>query len=314
MARVIITGGAGFLGSHTAEALLAEGHEVAGIDNMRTGREDNIASLAGRPNWRFFRRDILDVDNFHKVMLAVAPEVVIHLAALVSVPESIANPELNFELNVRAVRVVIDCASRCGVRRVIFASSAAVYDEFAGVPLDEDSPTRPLSPYGEAKLEGEAMVLEGGRAMGFEAVCLRYFNIYGPRQRGDSPYSGVLSRFLDRLRTGQPLVIFGDGRQTRDFIHVRDAARANALAVTAPASSIGVFNICSGREFAINDLAAALRQQFVSPPVSRFELARPGDIRRSAGNPARAKVKLGFSASIEINDGLNEFKGISDEA
>jgi UDP-glucose 4-epimerase len=309
MARVLITGAAGFVGSHTAEALLAAGHEVAGIDNLRTGCEENISSFAGHPGWRFFRQDILDAENFHRVVREVAPDVVIHFAGLVSVPESIADPKLNFELNVRAVDVVIDAARLASARRVIFASSAAVYGDSTAVPLDEDSQTRPVNPYGEAKLKGEALVLERGGALGFEAVCLRYFNIYGPRQLRDSPYSGVVSRFLDRLRAGQPPVIFGDGRQTRDFIHVRDAARANVLAVGAQVPLTGVFNICSGREVAVNELAAILRRQFLSRLDPIYEPGRPGDVRRSAGNPARAREKLGFSSGIELAAGLSEFGG-----
>jgi UDP-glucose 4-epimerase len=311
MARVLLTGAAGFVGSHTAEALLAAGHEVAGIDNLRTGREENLGSFAGHPGWRFFRQDILDAGNFHRVVREVAPEVAVHFAGLVSVPESIADPKLNFELNVRAVHVVIDAARLAGVRRVILASSAAVYGESTMVPLDENSPTRPVNPYGEAKLKGEALVLEGGGASGFEAVCLRYFNIYGPRQLQDSPYSGVVSRFLDRLRAGQPLVIFGDGRQTRDFIHVRDVARANVLAVCAREPFTGVFNICSGREVAVNELAEILRRQFRSRLDPIYEPDRPGDIKRSAGDPVRARERLGFAAGIELAAGLGEFGGAS---
>jgi UDP-glucose 4-epimerase len=306
MAKVLVTGAAGFVGSHTVEALLAAEHNVTGVDNLRTGREENLLSLAGHPNWTFIQQDILDEDNFHGIVRATAPDAVIHLAGLVSVPESIANPRLNFELNIRAVRVMIEAATKVAVPRVIFASSAAVYGDSVAVPFTEDSPTRPISPYGVAKLEGEAMILAAGRAKGFDAVCLRHFNIYGPRQRGDSPYSGVVSIFLERMCAGRPLVIFGDGLQTRDFIHVRDVAHANVLAVGAPAPLTGIFNICSGYEVAVNELAAALRLQFSSPLAPIFESGRPGDARRSAGSTARAREILGFSAGIAITAGLSE--------
>jgi UDP-glucose 4-epimerase len=311
MASVLVTGAAGFVGSHTVEALLAAGHHVTGIDNLRTGSEGNLGAVAGHPAWRFIRQDILDADDFRHAVRAAKPEIILHLAALVSLPESIADPRLHFDLNVRAVHIVVDAAAMAGVRRMIFASSAAVYGESDALPFDEESPTRPLNPYGEAKLAGESLVLGQGRARGSDAVCLRYFNVYGPRQPGDSPYSGVVSRFLDRLQAGRPPVIYGDGMQTRDFIHVRDVSRANAMAVGAPAPLTGVFNICSGRECAVGDLAALMMQEFMSPSAPVFEAARPGEARRSAGNGARAKAVLGFSAGIAMAAGLGELKGIS---
>jgi UDP-glucose 4-epimerase len=311
MAKILVTGGAGFVGSYTVEALLAAGHNVVAIDNLRTGREENILSLSGHSNWTFLRQDILDEDNFHRAMCAAAPDVVLHLAGLVSVPESVAKPQLNFELNVRSVRVMIDAASKAGVRRVIFSSSSAVYGETNGVPLDEESATRPLSPYGIAKLEGEAMLFNAGRELGFEAMCLRYFNIYGARQHGDSPYSGVVSSILARLRSGQSPVIFGDGRQTRDFIHVADVARANLLAIDAPYKLGGVYNICSGQEISVTDLVAALSKLFGSSAPPTFEPARFGDVRRSVGNPDRARRHLNFSANIPMTSGLNECRGTS---
>ena len=307
MAKVLVTGAAGFVGSHTVEGLLAAGHDVTGVDNLSTGREENLVLFAGHPRWRFVRQDILDVENFNQTVRTAKPDVILHLAALVSVPESIANLRLNFEQNIRAVHVVTDAAVKTGVRRLVFASSAAVYGESDALPFAEESPTRPLNPYGEAKLAGESLVLKQGREHGFEAVCLRYFNIYGPRQPGDSPYSGVVSRFLNRLRAAQPLLIFGDGLQTRDFIHVLDVARANVLAVGAPAPFKGVFNICTGREVAVNELAAALRSKFAAPPDPIFAPRQPMDVRRSAGSPARAREVFGFSARIALAAGLNEF-------
>lgn len=280
---------------------------MTGIDNLRTGREENLILVAGIPAWRFVRQDILDAENFLRVVSAAAPDVILHLAGLVSVPESIANPGLNFELNVRAVNILIDAATMVGARRVIFASSAAVYGESTAVPFDEKSLTIPINPYGEGKLAGETLVLERGMAVGFDAICLRYFNIYGPRQRGDSPYSGVVSRFLEQLRAQEPMVIFGDGMQTRDFIHVRDVARANVLAVCAPAPLTGVFNICSGSEIAVRDLAIALLRQLGSSSTPVFRKPRPGDARRSAGCGAKAKAAFGFSASVAMTDGLSEF-------
>jgi len=308
MAKVLVTGAAGFVGSHTVEGLLEAGHEVTGVDNMSTGREENLASFAGHRHWRLIQQDILDVQSFFRSVGTAKPDVIVHLAALVSVRESMANPSLNFEQNIRAVQVVADAAAKAGVRRLIFASSAAVYGDSGEVPFAEESATRPLNPYGEAKLAGESLVLEQGRARGFEAVCLRYFNVYGPRQPGDSPYSGVVSRFIDRLRNGKPPLIFGDGKQTRDFIHVHDVARANVLAASIPVPLAGIFNICTGHELAIDELAAAFRRQFPSLLMPIYEPALAGEIKRSIGRPERARDILGFSAQIAVSTGLQEFQ------
>ena len=306
MLNVLVTGAAGFVGSHTIETLLANGHRVTGVDNLRTGRKRNLRSVSNYPGWQFYEQDILDAESFHRVGRKTAPEVILHLAALVSVQQSMLDPELNFELDVRATHIVTEAAHLVSVRRLVFASSAAVYGEARALPLDETSPTEPLSPYGAAKLAGEVLVLGAGKTYGFESVCLRYFNIYGARQRVDSRYGGVVGRILTRLQHSKAPVIFGDGRQTRDFIHVKDVARANALAIGSTLRRNGVCNICTGRGTSVNELVENLRRMYGSPPAPAFESPRPGEIRYSEGDPARAREWYDFAPRITLAEGLAE--------
>jgi UDP-glucose 4-epimerase len=306
MAKVLITGAAGFIGSHTAETVLAAGHAVVGVDNFRTGREENLARARTSERFRFHRADVTAPD-FPALVRAEKPDALLHLAALVSVPESIANPELNDLLNVRATTAVLAAARAAGsVRRVAFASSAAVYGDNAALPLTEEAATRPLSPYGEAKLRSEGLLAAAVAAdPGLSTVALRYFNVFGPRQDPRSPYSGVISIFATAVREGRSPTVHGDGGQTRDFVSVADVARANLAALTVPVSGSLVANVCTGRATSLLDLLAALAQAGgFPPPVPTLGPARAGDIRHSLGSPDRAREKLGFAARDDLATGL----------
>lgn len=307
MAHFIVTGAAGFIGSHTVDCLLEAGHSVAGLDNFRTGRRENLAAALTHPQFELIEADVAAPGAVAGIAGRRPVDAIIHLAALVSVPESIANPALNFSLNIEATQQVAEAARIHGVRRVIFASSAAVYGNATQLPLAETAEMRPISPYGAAKLASEAILLGHAAAYGFVARCQRYFNVFGPRQDPSSPYSGVISIFQQRYQAGQPVTIFGDGTQSRDFISVRDVARANLLA--AQATTSGVANICTGRSTSLQAIVTELARHFPGVPAPRYGDARSGDILHSLGSPEAAWRALGFRAEVSLETGLAELLG-----
>jgi UDP-glucose 4-epimerase len=306
MAKIVVTGAAGFIGSHTVDRLLADGHAVVGVDNFRTGRRGNLERAMPHQAFRFVEGDVLAPDLLLGLVRDSRADAIIHLAALVSVPESIAHPELNRRLNFEATQLVVDAAAQVrSVRRIVFASSAAVYGNNDALPLVEEADCRPLSPYGEAKLASERLLAEfSQRHPGTTAVAFRYFNVYGPRQDPSSPYSGVISRFADALHRGESPTINGDGEQTRDFIAVADVARANALAATKEDVSTAVFNLCTGRATSLNFLLKTMTAELRSEVRPLYGAARVGDIRHSLGNPARVQRVLGFQAEHDLASGL----------
>ena len=228
MARILITGAAGFIGSHTADLLLASGHEVLGIDNLRTGREVNLANASRNPRFRLLREDITTEGLLIGLVAAEKPDAILHLAALVSVPESIADPVLNRRLNLEATRLVTAAAAAsASVRRIAFASSAAVYGANADLPLHETAQTKPLSPYGEAKLESEKILAGLSRSQpAISTVALRYFNVYGPRQIRKSNMAAVIAVFENQYINKRPLTVVAPGTQKRRFTHVKDTVNA----------------------------------------------------------------------------------------
>jgi UDP-glucose 4-epimerase len=304
MTKILVTGAAGFIGSHTADFLLSSGHEVVGVDNLRTGCRANLKQAVASPRFDFQVLDITEIQEFARLVRSKRPDVIIHLAGLVSVQHSRADPALNVRLNMGGTQAVIDAASSASVPRVVFASSAAVYGDSDILPLREDAPTLPVNPYGEAKLASEELLAQASKLHGFTAVSLRYFNVYGSRQAPDSPYSGVVSKFADCCRRNLAPIIFGDGRQTRDFIHVRDVARANMQAALLPGLPSGNYNIASGRETSLLDLLELLRSMQPSMPMPEFSAALSGDIRRSVGDPARWGAVSGFSPQETLRAGL----------
>lgn len=297
----VVTGGCGFIGSHLCEALLEAGARVRVLDDLSSGREENLRGVRGRVDLR--RGDVRDPR-------AVAPaldgaDTVFHQAALVSVADSVERPRECFDINEAGTLTVLEAARGAGVRRVVFAGSAAAYGNDPGLPKREDMPARPLSPYAAAKVAAEGWMRAFAGLYGVETVVLRYFNVYGPRQNPSSPYSGVVSRFVDALRAGRPPVIFGDGKQTRDFVFVRDVARANLLAAARGTVGRGeILNIAAGRAVSLLDLAGILERISgrVLPPL--FEPARPGDVRHSAADIGRARRQLGFEPASGLEQGL----------
>jgi UDP-glucose 4-epimerase len=298
--RVLITGGAGFIGSNVSDAYLAAGHEVAVVDDLSSGSADNVDSRA-----RLYRMDVRD-PGLDRVFADERPEVVCHHAAQVSVRRSVEAPQLDADVNVLGSLNVFDAARRHGTRRVVFASTGgAIYGEQTGPPADETHPCRPRSPYAVAKLAVEHYLDYFRATFGHEAVVLRYANVYGPRQDPHGE-AGVVAIFMQRILAGLAPTIFGDGEQVRDFVYVDDVVAANlaALRVATPADETAVFNIGTGRATSVNALWAVV-QAVARPAVGAYhEPARSGDVRRSVLDPGRAAGALGWRPAVGIEDGL----------
>jgi UDP-glucose 4-epimerase len=306
MAHILLTGAAGFIGSHTADQLLKAGHAVTGVDNFRTGRRGNLDNALSSGRFELHEMDLAAPGALAAAVARVRPEAIIHLAALVSVQESIKDPALNFSLNVAATQSVAEAARLHGVRRIVFASSAAIYGDATDLPIRESAEKKPISPYGAAKLASEALLLGHGAAFGMTVRCQRYFNVFGPRQDPASPYSGVISIFERRYREGKPVTIFGDGQQTRDFISVHDVARANVIAATKPDISSGVANICTGRTTSLLQVVDVFRKFYPQAAPTTHTAARSGDIVHSLGAPEIAAAEFGFRAEVPVETGLAE--------
>jgi len=300
--RVLVTGGAGFIGSHTVDKLLAEGVEVVVLDNLRSGRLENVRQHVNKGNFRFVLGDVRDLRLVRDLVSDV--DAVIHLAALVSVPESIKDPALTYAINVNGTLNLLKASVDFGIKRFVYASSCAVYGDTENLPIKEDYPPKPLSPYASSKLTAEDYVQKYNRNFGLETVCFRYFNVYGPRQIY-SDYSGVITRFINRLTNGLPLVIFGDGEQTRDFVYVTDVAEANILALKHAKAVGEIFNIGTGVGTTINRLASMLLELAGKNSLETVHSEpREGDIRHSVADISKAKDKLGFVPKVSLKDGL----------
>jgi UDP-N-acetylglucosamine/UDP-N-acetyl-alpha-D-glucosaminouronate 4-epimerase len=301
MAVYLVIGGAGFIGSHIVEALIRRGDSVRVFDNFTTGKRANLAHL---PGVEVIEGDIRDTAVVCQAMAKV--DYVIHQAALVSVTQSIHDPSSTHHVNVTGTLNVLAAAREYQVKRVVLASSCAVYGDNLDLPLTEKSETRPLSPYAASKLIGEVYCQTVYRAYGVPTVCLRYFNVYGPRQDPESEYAAVIPRFLQRIRQGLPPIIYGDGLQTRDFVHVSDVAHANLLACEREEASGQVLNVASGRSVSLLELFSALNGLCNTHFTPRFEPARAGDIQHSRGDGSRLAAVLGFQPAISLMAGLQQ--------
>ena len=303
-ARILVTGAAGFIGSHTVDALLARGARVLGVDDLSTGRPGNLADAKSADAFSFAECDVTVPGALDALVADFRPQAIVHLAALVSVPAGEEDPTRNFRLNVVATQNVAETARRHEVGRIVFASSAAVYGNAATLPLGEDIATVPVGQYGTAKLMSEKLLAGYACSYGISPICFRYFNVYGPRQDPSSPYSGVVSIFANRYRAGLPVTIFGDGEQSRDFIYVGDIARGNAAAALDLSLPGGVYNRCTGKAQSLLDLVAVLRRLYPDVPPPSHAADRAGDIRHSRGNPGAALSKLGLEARVPFDEGI----------
>jgi UDP-glucose 4-epimerase len=301
MARVLITGGAGFIGSHLARALVAQGHAVRALDNLSSGRWSNLGDA--RPDVACIEADVRDASAVAQALQGV--DWVLHQAAMVSVVASMADPLACDAINAQATATLFELSRRAGVSRINFAASAAAYGDRPGLPKRECDPVAPLSPYASTKLYGELLCHVYTRSLGVPATPLRYFNVYGPRQDPNGPYAAVVSRFVDRMRQGRAPHIFGDGGQTRDFVYVGDVVRANLLALDIDAGACGSpVNIGTGRAVTLLDLVAALNEVFSSSLEPTFGPERPGDIRHSLADIGEAGRRLGYVPRTSLVDGL----------
>ncbi len=299
MANYLVTGGAGFIGSHIAAALAARGDDVRVFDNFSTGKHSNLAQV---PQAEIVEGDLRDRAAVARAVNGM--NYVLHLAAMVSVPQSMSDPVSTDAVNVTGTLHVLEAARQAGVRRVVLASSCAVYGDNDELPLKEISQTRPLSPYAASKLTAEILCQTYYRAYGLPTVCLRYFNIYGPRQDPNSEYAAVIPKFAQRLKAGQSPTVFGDGTQTRDFVHVSDVVRANLLACERDGAIGQVLNVASGRGTSLLDLISTLNDLLGASIGPEFAPARSGDIRHSRGDGALIATTLGFRPEMSLVDGL----------
>jgi UDP-glucose 4-epimerase len=296
----LVTGGAGFIGSHLVEALTAAGRRVRVLDDLSTGVRGNLAHVQPAPE--FIEGDVADPAT---VKPAVAgTNVVYHLAALASVAKSVEAPEQTHRVCATGTLNVLDAARRAGVRRVVYAASSSAYGVPVGEVQSEADPVMALSPYAAAKLAGELYAESFTNSLGLETVRLRFFNVYGPRQRADSPYSGVIALFAAALSAGRTPVVHGDGLQSRDFVYVGDVVQALMRAAAAPGVAGRVFNVGTGRQITVLDLIATLNSLLGKSIVPQHGPARAGDVRHSRADISRIRKELGFEPTVAFEEGL----------
>ncbi|MGB8863010.1 MAG: SDR family oxidoreductase, partial [Candidatus Sulfotelmatobacter sp.] len=299
----LITGAAGFIGSALTRAVLARGEQVRGIDNFSTGKRENIDEVFDRIDFR--EADLLDLGAVHSACRGV--DYVLHLAAIPSVPRSVADPLESNRTSVDATMNLLVAARDAKVKRVVYAASSAAYGDTPTLPKSEDMQPSPISPYAVAKLAGEHYMASFWRCYGLETVSLRYFNIFGPRQDPDSPYSGVLAKFILRMLQGERPTIFGDGTQSRDFTYVDNVVEANLLAIKAPAEAVAgqVFNVATGRASDLNEAVRVLKKLIGYAGEVKYGPERAGDVKHSLADLTRAKEHLGYTPHVDFEEGLH---------
>jgi len=300
MARCLVTGGAGFIGSHIAETLVKRGDEVRVLDNLSTGKMENLAAIAGE--FEFLEGDIRDFETCRRAVEGVGT--VFHEAALASVARSVEDPLLANAINVTGTLNLLVAARDAGIRSFVLASSSAVYGDDETMPKVEGREGRPVSPYGASKLFNEKYAQAFHVLHGMNAVALRYFNVFGPRQDPLSEYSAVIPLFVTKILRGERPTIFGDGEQSRDFIHVEDVVRANIAAAGSAAAAGEALNVACGVGTTVNALLAAVNEVLGAKAEARYAPPRPGDILHSTADIGRARRLMGFAPSLSFLEGL----------
>jgi UDP-glucose 4-epimerase len=296
MTRVLVTGGAGFIGSHLVDRLIDEGYDVRVIDSLYSGKLENIEHHIKSGKVDFVKGDIRDASLVKKSLIGV--EAVFHLAAIISVPFSVSNPELTLDVNLAGTLNLLNACSEKNVGKFIFVSSCAVFGD-----TNENASTNPISPYAESKLLAERDCLNFQQKGLLQSVVLRFFNVYGPRQ-GMNDYSGVITRFINRAKEGQSLTIYGDGSQTRDFVNVKDIVQALFTCLKISGANGEVFNIGSGKATSITELAKAVLELTGQDLEIRYELIRAGDIKDSFADISKARKLLAYEPEVSLRDGL----------
>ena len=304
MEKVVVTGGAGFIGSHLAERLVEQGYQIIILDNLSTGKMENIKELLNNANVEFIQGSVNDIWLLSQLFSDVS--YVFHLAAIPSVPRSVENPQASHEVNVNGTLNVLLAARENGVKKVIYASSSSVYGDTPNLPEKEDMIPRPLSPYAVTKLTGEYYCRVFSQVYKLLTVCLRYFNVYGPRQDPNSQYSAVVPKFIQRVLEGQPPFILGDGEQTRDFTFVKDVVEANILMAENDAS--GIVNVSHGESITINKLAKLIINIIGSNVEPIYQEPRLGDVRHSLADISKARA-YGYEPKYSLEAGLSETIG-----
>jgi len=298
--RIVITGGAGFIGSALARALVARGDDVLVLDNFSSGKRENLKDVS--TGLAVVEGDILDATVLDRAFAGA--DVVFHEAAIPSVPRSLAAPLASHNANATGTLNVLEAARRCQVRRVVYAGSSSAYGEPPSLPVVESMAPAPLSPYAASKLAGEHYCRVYARVFGVQAVILRYFNVFGPRQDPNSQYAAVIPRFITAALQGQPATVFGDGEQSRDFCFIDNVVEANLRAADADGVSGKIFNIACGTGTSLNRVLALLGESLARPIAARHEPARAGDVRHSLADIAQAKAMLGYTAAVDFPTGL----------
>jgi nucleoside-diphosphate-sugar epimerase len=301
MSLYLITGIGGFIGSSLARALLARGEQVRGVDNFSTGRRENLADILDRIDFR--ESDILDLNAMHQACSGV--DYVLHQAAIPSVPKSVLDPLGSNRANVDGTVNVLVAARDAKVKRVVYAASSSAYGDTPTLPKHEQMKPDPISPYAVAKLASEQYMISFYRCYGLETVCLRYFNIFGPRQDPSSPYSGVLAKFITQMLRGEQPTIFGDGEQSRDFTYIDNAVEANLLACKAPPSAAGqVFNVATAQRVTLNETFQLLKNMTGYSGEPNHGPERGGDIKHSLADISKAEAGIHYKPSVYFEEGL----------